>query len=167
MSEINKPVIAFPNYDLVLDITMAFGDYREVYGVPGGSSVVGYSSVWGYNHDQIHMTTILNTGSLSVIKSYAEKIINITTVDWVEHVNNYAPSGFRLRGFSYDNSLFEKDLEITVDGVLYFIGKCISAEWSKEFGFNCLFENNSDAQKLSYVLKQTGVTKRLQFLWDS
>ncbi|MEQ1968483.1 hypothetical protein ABLA30_16030 [Xenorhabdus nematophila] len=174
MSDVNKPENAFPDSMLVVDITLGIGSNSSI--TTGGDIDTTY---WGYfNRENIKSDVEEGNltppvGVFSIIKNQTD-IADSSVFYWIEYPDNSAPIFiWNVSSYNNDNSynrlaaLFEKDLHITVDGITYALG-IIShdgADTSSEHKVINWYKNNAEAQKLSYILKQTGVTKRLYINW--
>ncbi|AOM40632.1 hypothetical protein [Xenorhabdus hominickii] len=172
MSNFNKPVNAFPSSMLVVDVTLGIG--HDILNDGAFTNTYwGYFSEEGAVFEAEESNLMPASGALAVIKNTTD-ISRTVVFYWIDSLDDSMPI-FIWNAHSYKNdksynrlqALFEKDLYITVDGVTYALGKK-----SPDFG-NALgdykvinwYKNNAEAQKLGYILKQTGVTKRLQINW--
>ncbi|MDX7999578.1 DUF2829 domain-containing protein, partial [Xenorhabdus sp. Reich] len=152
-----KPKPELNDSMLVFDLTLGSGRYRD-----GENS----TNDWGYLVDDRYLNTGKEAafGALNIIQNKTS-IEKINIFYWNEN-NQSKESGLRWIVDSLENDqsyqqmqdLFKnKSLYITVDDMTYSLGKR-----SPNSG---LYEDNTDAQKLSFILKQTGQTKRLYCNW--
>ncbi|WP_446470806.1 DUF7823 domain-containing protein [Xenorhabdus stockiae] len=166
MSDVNNPENAFSDSMFVVDITLGIGIDRPSI------------THWGYCSEEASENEMLDTmpavGALTVVKNKTD----ITRADifyWIEYPNNVDTPKLIWNLYSHkDNdsynrlvTLFEKNLYITVDGVTYALGKRVGSIHNnpEKHRVNNWYKDSADVQKLSYILKQTGVTKRLHINW--
>ncbi|WP_340618844.1 hypothetical protein [Xenorhabdus entomophaga] len=160
MSDVNNPEIVVEDYLLIIDVTLGVGwdDHTE--------------SKWGYFSEEEASKKEPAFGSLDVIQNRTD-IAKIRTFYWIDQTGPGVPLFiFGVSPYLATESstgledLFKnKDLYIIVDGLTYNLGKPSNFFTPLEHGYFSWYESNAKVQKLSSILKQTGVTKRLYINW--